>query len=261
MISRKGFTCLIVLSAVLFCVPVQADSVQLTLDLTNNDSLDPLSGGSWQLFARKIETGSGAQGDYGIAAIRAILRDINIGSVVFASDINQLTGGPYTHVLPNGAIEVFYGQNIAVSGVVTGVGVSANPNLDRLIASGSWPTGPRPVFDADGTSASAKFSDSNFLGNPAPPFSAAVAADATLTTVVTVGDLDGSNTVTAADVALFKTQFLPPTGAFDPAADIDQSGTISLADYHLLLEVTGVPEPASLMLMGIAIVGLTVRRR
>jgi hypothetical protein len=261
MILRKVFAYLAVLSATLFCVSVQADNVQLTLDLTNNDHLDPLSGGSWQLFARKVETGTGAQGDFGIAAIRAILRDINVGSVVFASDINQLSGGPFTSVLPNGAIEVFYGQNIAGTGVVTGVGVSDNPNLDRLIASGTWPAGPRPVFDVDGTPPSALFSDSNFLGNPTPPFSAAVAADATLTTVVTVGDLDGSSTVTAADVAQFRTQFLPPTGPYNPAADIDQSGTITLADYQLLQDVAGVPEPASLLLAGVAVIGLAVRRR
>jgi hypothetical protein len=260
MITRKWFACLAVLSAALFCVPVQADNVQLTLDLTNNDPLDSLSGGNWQLFARKVETGSGAQGDFGISGIRIILRSINISSVTFADDINQLSGGPYTNMLPNGAIEVVYGQNIAGSGVVTGVGVSANPNLDRLIASGIWPAGPRPVFDSEGMPPSATFSDSNFLGGSAPPFPASVAADLTLTAVVTVGDLDGSGTVTAADVAQFESQFLPPMGSYNAAADIDQTGTIKLADYQLLLDIAGVPEPTTVMLVGLAVVGLAARR-
>lgn len=239
---------------------VQADSVLLTLDLTNNNIDDAASGGSWRLSARKVETATAPQGDHGIAAIRAILNTVSIGSIVFAGDINQLPGGPYTQTLSNGAIEVLYAQDTSAPGVVTGVGVSANPNLDRLIASGIWPAGAaRPTFGMDDSLPTPFFSQAQFLNNPSPPYGASAAIAAT--SVVTVGDLDNSNTVTLADYQLFLDQFPPTSAPYHPAADLNQSGTVNGADNFLFRELLSIPEPASLLLVGMgAICALSWRR-
>lgn len=259
MTSWKSIVCVATLVTVLLPAQVQADSLQLSLDLINNDPLDPLSGGSWQLFARKIETGTPPQGDFGASGIRSILININLGSITFAGDINQAPGGPYTQIMANGAIEVLYFQDISSAGVIPGVGVSANPNLERLIASGLWPAGPRPEFSVD---PSGLVSAANFLGAGSPPYPASVDAGPLLLSVITVGDLDGSNTITQADVALFASLYLPPLdGTFDPAADINQSGTITIADYQLLIEMAGVPEPNSLALLALTSIALFLRRR
>ena len=236
----------------------RADSLLLTLDLTNNDVADPASGGQWQLFARKIETGTGAQGDYGVSGIRAILHNINIDSIAFADDINQLPGGPFINQLANGAVEAVYGQDLSSATVVIGVGVNPISTQDSLIAVGNWPAGPRPTFGLDpGGDGSA----GNFLGAGGPPFPGSIQPDAVDTMVVTLGDLNNSETVTFMDVALFQAQLPPAIGPYNPAADLDQSGTITPADYALFLDMANIPEPSALVLTCTALMGLGLRRR
>jgi hypothetical protein len=119
-----------------------ADDVQLTLDLRNAISNDPLSGGTWQLFVRKLETGDGSQGDHGLASARAILENIDPASVTFRPSIGQsTTGGPYVNSLSNGTVEILYNQDLN-GAVVTKVGVPNTPvPRDTLIAEGTlrWP--------------------------------------------------------------------------------------------------------------------------
>jgi hypothetical protein len=90
--------------------------------------------------------GKAPRGDAGIIYIRALINDISSDSVKFANDINQrMTGGPFVNVLPSGTVEIIYQQDTDAT-VTQGIGVDENPNLDRLIASGSWLAVPRPKF-------------------------------------------------------------------------------------------------------------------
>jgi hypothetical protein len=74
---------------------------------------------------------------------------------------------------------------------------------------------------------------------------------------VTVGDLDNSNTVTVTDYQLLLNQF--PTPSFSGAADLNQSGTVNLVDLLLLRDLVGVPEPGSLVLFGLGMIGVISR--
>ncbi|TWU17822.1 hypothetical protein [Bythopirellula polymerisocia] len=218
-----------ILLAFLYISPSFADDLQLTLDLKNTISNDATSGGTWQLFARKLETGGGSEGDFGVAATRGLLNNIDVNSISFASGIGQpTTGGPYIQTLSNGTVEINYQQDLSGS-VVTGVGVNFPVTRDSLIASGTWPSGPRPTFgiDPDGFS-----SAGSFLSSASAPYSL-VSPDNTFTEVVTLGDFNNSATITLLDVAPFWHQFnLSCCGPepYNPAADINQSGSITSLD-------------------------------
>ncbi len=249
---------------------VNADSLQLTLDLRNTNRANALSGGTWQLYARKVEGAGGVNGDNGIAGVRAIINNISATGITFAAGINS-NGAANAQVLSGTTVEVVYGQNIAIAGVIGGLGVSGTPNLDRLIASGTYPAGPRPTFGTDG----ALSSEGNFLNVAAPgPFGNSIeASGANVTTsVVTLGDMNNSGTITSLDISGFVAR-LPgavPSLPYNPAADINQSGTVSgldISQFVAILSgpsgaaVTAVPEPTTLGLTLLASFGLLARRR
>ncbi len=267
-LKRSSIISAAAIMTLLSMAQVKADDVLLTLDLRNEEPHNALSGGCWWLYARKLETGTSPQGDHGISGIRAILANVDVNSICFADDINQMAGGPYTNTLANGTIEIVYGQNLGAPGVVTGVGVSANPNQDRLIASGSWLPGPRPVFSLDPQGFG---SETSFLGGPSAPFPASIAATNNLTEVVTLGDLDNTGTVELLDVVTYF-NVLSGSLPYNPAADIDQSGDVTNADTSLILDIAdgppyqvpcgcSIPEPTSLMLVSLGMLGLVTRRR
>jgi hypothetical protein len=269
--KRSLLICAAALTMLVNVPDASADKIQLTLDLKNTSRSSAASGGTWQLFARKVEDGAAPNGDNGISGIRAILTGISSTGITFAAGTNQLSGGPYTDVLSNGAVEVVYGQDISIAGVVTGVGVPpvATPNRDTLIASGSWPAGAtRPAF---GTDPGGKSSEANFLGGAAAPFPASleVSGANVLTSVYTLGDLNNSGTISNADTNPY-IQVLTGAAAYNPAADINQSGTVTNADtsqYIAILTGPGsasisvVPEPSSIGLALLASMGLIARRR
>jgi hypothetical protein len=268
--KRSLLICAAALMMLVSIPKADADQIRLTLDLRNTNRANAASGGTWQLFARKVETGSAPEGNSGISGIRAILNGISSTGITFASGINQLpTGGPYIDVLTNNAVEIVYGQDISTAGVVNNVGIGANANQDRLIASGTWPAGAtRPTFGTDPAGAG---SEGNFLGGSSAPYPASLeVSGANVTTqVVTLGDINGSNTITAADTP----QYLAVLGgsvAYNPAADINQSGSVTAADTAQYLAILGgpssaaisvVPEPSSIGLAVIASMGLLARRR
>ncbi|MDZ4657254.1 MAG: PEP-CTERM sorting domain-containing protein [Bythopirellula sp.] len=249
---------------------VNADDIRLTLDLNNTLRGNALGGGSWTLSARKVETGAGSQGDSGIAGIRALINNITIGSIAFSGTINQQAGGPYTQTLSNGTIEIVYGQDISVpASVVTGVGVAANANLDRIIATGTWPAGPRPTFGVDTSTPTPFASEGNFLNGLVAPF-AGVSATNTVTAIVTLGDFNNTGTISNADTGGYVAALTGGAGAFNPAGDFNQSGSVTNADTaSYVAELTGplsasfsvVPEPSTIGLLILSGIGLISRRR
>jgi hypothetical protein len=238
---------------------VNADGLHLTLDLKNTLRSNALSGGTWQLFARKVEGAGGVNGDNGLAGIRALIDNISATGITFNALNNVISGS---------TVEIVWGQDIAGPNVLTGLGVSANVNLDRLIASGSWPAGPRPVFSVDG----ALSSEGNFLNTNVAPFGNSIeVSGANVTTqVVTLGDMNNSGTVTNSDTNGYIAQLPIPTAPYNPAADFNQSGTVTNSDTSLYVatltgpstaSVSVVPEPTTMSLALLSAMGLLGLRR
>ncbi|MDZ4657257.1 MAG: PEP-CTERM sorting domain-containing protein [Bythopirellula sp.] len=246
--EKTGMKRISILSATLLLVligiaPARGDNLLLSLDLRNNLANDPLSGGRWELFARQVETADGAQGDFGVSGVRALLDHVDVNSITFASGIGQGTiGGPYLRTLPNGKVEIVYQQDLNGT-VVTGVGVPPvfPPERSSFLASGTWPSGPRPVFGIDPTAVA---STGSFLTSSAAPFGQ-IAADATLTEITTLGDFNGSGTVTLGDIHPFKLtngRVLP----HQRAADFNRTGTSSSADRAHFVAALNYRVPAVL---------------
>lgn len=272
--KRSLLICAAALMTLLSVPEVKADTIHLTLDLNNAIRTNPTSGGTWALWARKVETGSAPEGNFGISSIRALINNINEAGVTFSGSIGQQAGGPYVNTLSNGVVEILYGQNLNGT-VVNNVGVFANANQEVLIASGTWPAGPRPTFGVDpspNTTPPGPFpSEGNFLGGNSAPYPASVAATIT-TSVIHTGDLNNSNTVTSADTAQFVAR-LPgasPSLPYTFAADMNHSGTVTSADIALYVarlsaplvaEVGAIPEPSTMGLMLLSSIGLLGRRR
>ncbi len=146
-------SCLSILALLASTRAVNADNLQLTLDLRQSIRTYSLAGGTWQLFARVVDTGAGPDGGTGIAGVRALLDKINISGITFNPAINP-NGIATVQALPGdaeGTVEIIYRQDLTQP-TLLGVGVppAGYPNRDVLIASGSWPPGPRPVFGNDG---------------------------------------------------------------------------------------------------------------
>jgi hypothetical protein len=227
----------------LFVFPAIAhpDDVLLTLDLHNNYRDDPRSGGTWQLFARRIANDKAPSGEAGIGYVRAILSNVSSVNVEFADDIGQMQSErPLIRPLSNGAVEILYQQDTAAT-VVEGVGVNKNPRRDRLIASGYWPPGARPKFVADDAKPTPDKSEAKFLSKEKKIPRELIPAGKTQTAVVTLGDLNNDQKVTGADIAPFVAR-LPgaaPALGYDPACDLDQSGTVTVKDKNLFIEILG----------------------
>ncbi len=242
--KRTLLVCLSILALLASTRAVNADELQLTLDLVNNVVNDAFSGGRWQLFARKLETSSGAEGDFGVASVRALLENVDVNSISFSGSIGQgTTGGPYIQTLANGTVELIYEQDLNGT-VVTGVGVPVLPapvTRDTLIASGSWSSGPRPAFgmDPDGL-----VSTGAFLASPVVPYST-IFPDRVYSETVTLGDLNGSHTVSLLDNGPFlltNARQLP----YHPAADLNQSGNSSTTDRALYVQTLATRAPGML---------------
>jgi hypothetical protein len=218
-----------------------ADDVLLTLDLFNNIHEDPHAGGTWQLFARRVPNDKEPADEAGVGSVRAILSNISSAGVEFADDIGQRQGDrPFVRPLANGAVEIIYQQDTAAT-VVEGVGVDKNPRRDRLIATGTWPPGSRPEFVTDDAKPTPGKSEAKFLSKEKKIPRELLPAAKTETIVVTLGDLNNDKKVTGADIALFVAR-LPgaaPALDYDPACDLDQSGTVTNEDKELFIKILG----------------------
>ncbi len=91
--------CLSILALLASTRAVNADDLQLTLDLRNNNHANGLGGGTWQLFARVVETAVGPDGSTGIVGIRALLDRIDATGITFNPAINS-NGAARVQTLP-----------------------------------------------------------------------------------------------------------------------------------------------------------------
>jgi len=262
MIFRVVILSVIVLSAMVVS-PVAADTMTIDLEY-RTDTL------AWELYALINDTGSGNSGDNGLAALRALIDNIDFARIstgIGAIDPIDL-GGPNERspVLQTsgGTLDIIYGQNISVPGsVVGGVGVSRT-----LIIDGTFPSaGTPPAFgDDDGGFTT----DGNFLDVPAPgPFGGALPWDSEILNVLdvtpsgVVGDYNGNDIVDAADYTVWQGALGGTTLLNDPTP-----GTVDTSDYTYwktnfgatsgsgTSAGTNIPEPSSLLLTALAFVGL-----
>lgn len=230
----------IVVAAIVSASPLtSADDVLLTLDLRNNFRDIPGGGGTWQLFARRVPNDKEPSSAAGIGYVRAILNNVSSAGVEFADDIGQMqSGGPFVRPLPNGTVEIIYQQDTAAT-VVEGVGVDKNPHRDRLIASGTWPSGRRPTFADDGEKPTPSKSEAKFLSKGKKIPRDLVPAGKTRLEIVTLGDLNGDLKVSSPDIAKFVVR-LPgaaPALEYHPACDIDQDGKVTEEDKDLFIKL------------------------
>jgi hypothetical protein len=94
----------------------QAAVVNVSLNVTPTDLLNPNGGGTWRLVAK-------TDSPVGIAGISAYLANVNTAGVTMENDIGGLLNGgnPFVGVF-NGAVNLVYGQDIANGPIVGGVG-------------------------------------------------------------------------------------------------------------------------------------------
>ena len=249
--------------------PVVADTTTVDLEY-RTDTL------AWELYALINDTGSGNSGDNGLAALRALIDNIDFGiggeAVNISTGIGAIDpvglGGPNERppVLQTsgGTLDIIYGQNISVPGSVVGlVGVSRT-----LIMDGTFPSaGTPPAFGDDDHEFT---TDGNFLDVPAPgPFGGALSWDSAILNILDVtpggvtGDYNGNGIVDAADYTIWQDALGGTTLLNDPTP-----GTVDTSDYTYWKTNfgatsgsgtsvgTNIPEPSSLLLTALALVGL-----
>lgn len=257
---KLGFTICVLILATMMAGFTTADDVTITLDLNYNDGNG--SDGTWQLFGRIDDTGNGTNGEFGLAAVRALIDDIDFGTggdaITFASGIGAMSG-PTVMQHTSGTIDLFYGQDLSESqtSVVSNVGNSG----DTLLSSGTFSAGANPDFGQDNSGATTLFTQALFLNTDSGPFGPSIDADNTLTVVNTnlgglAGDYNLNGIVDAADYTVWFDSLGSTT---ELAADGDNSGTVDTADHGLWQSnfnslaasatASSVPEPSALNMM------------
>ena len=261
----------------------EADPVPVELEY-RTDTL------AWTLFAQVVDAPMGNNGDHGIAAVRALIDNINFGTngeaVILSSGIgaiNPVAVGtpnerPAVLMTSGGTIDIIYGQNTAnAPSVVGGVGVGSR----ALIMQGTFASAAFPP--AFGNDDNGFVTDGNFLNAAAPgPFGLALPWTGVTLSVIDItpggglgGDYNGDGTVDAADYTVWRNNLGGNASAFAAGTrDPMNSGEINNGDYNFWKNAYGasgsaaatsantlpVPEPSSLSLISLA-AALLVRLR
>ena len=121
--------------------PVTQGTVTLSLNLFPTNTNAPAQGGTWSLTAKSI-------GGQGIAAIRAILYDVDsgVGNISVATDIGAIdpidSGGSNSrdpYLSDGSTTELIYLQDVFSLGNVTTVGLAAHPSaIDDPLGNSLW---------------------------------------------------------------------------------------------------------------------------
>ena len=272
-------------------------AVNLQLNLKYTDPNNPTGGGTWQLLTKS----TGGQGVVGLKAV--IGGNTGVTGVDLPANQISFTGGAWSaapeifrYQLTSGNTEVVVGDDLVtpLTNVGTGAGASnvaaddlytngsaaSNWNNSALLASGSW-TGARPTLTLveanvwNGTAA--------VLGTNG---TVAVRGDSTTADTLLPGDANRDGAVDLSDFAILSGNYLKPglsktwdQGDFNSTA----TGTneVDLSDFAILsgkynqkaappsntvvavAAVGAVPEPASLVIasLGVLGLGLGIRRK
>lgn len=246
-----------------------ADSVTMELEY-RTDNLQ------WQLFASVVDTTTGNTGNHGLAAVRALIDNINFGTNGDA--VNLATGigaiDPIAVGTPNerpavvqtagGTLDVIYAQDLAIpASVVGGVGVGSR----ALIADGTFASAILPP--AFGNDDSGFVTDGNFLNVAAPgPFGPSLPWNGFMTLTVTnvtpsgavPGDYNGDNKVDASDYTTWRDHLGGDASALAIGSrDPGNAGPIDTDDYNFwkinfgtggaASTTSAVPEPSAFGLL------------
>jgi hypothetical protein len=269
-----------------------AQNVQLSLNLRYTNPADVSEGGKWFLVAKTDDpdglagvsaylTGVNTAGmelgnavaDGAGTTMYPVISATATGSIANA-------GNPYNGTF-SGVVNVVWGQDISATGAITpGVGTATGPgrlNTDPLRNTANWNNAAllvsgtfgatRPAFAPSG----ANVTDANTLNGT----TLGQAAQNANTTFVVRGDsvsLDGllpgdanrDRTVNALDFSLLSSNFGQANTTWDQGNFNDAGGTNAL-DFSILSSrfnqsspapVTAIPEPSSLVLLGIGLLAL-----
>lgn len=259
--------------------PAWSDTVTVDLEY-RTDTL------AWQLYAKVVDTAGGNNGLNGIAALRAMIDNINFGTngdaVNIAVGIGAVDpiaqGTPFERApvlqTAGGTIDIVYGQDTSVpASVVGGVGVATRALIvDGTFASAALP----PAFGNDDLGLT---TDGNFLNAAAPgPFGNALPFSSVTLNVLNVtpagglaGDYNGNSTVDAADYTVWRDNLGGNASAFAAGSrQGSNTGPINATDYAYWKSNFGspgsgafaapVPEPSTIGLLILAVGTAVVAR-
>lgn len=266
---RSGAIALAAASALCMSGTAHADDATITLDVSYSAGAG--SAGVWELYGRIDSTASGANGAFGLSAVRALLTGVDFGvdgdAVLLSSGIGAIDpidlGGPNERPpvieLTGGVIDLVYGQDLSESNgntLVFGVGASG----DALLASGTFSAGMTPDFGQDDSGPMTLYTTALFLPSGSTPIgSAALLADNTFTEVIDnlslAGDYNLDGVVNAADYTVWRDGNSP---------DSSQAGYDLWSDNYgkSNAPAASIPEPTAGLIACIAtLLGLSAKSR